>query len=412
MPQTPDLRLGFFACISVIIGISNPPHVTTTCGARACTVNEQSRGTVLPGGQTQMRISHNFAWSKEFCRRNLPTLGLTVVSTVLCLPHVLTAQHAKPSEQKEQSEFGIELKAMPIQRPVTLPQAALNALSKDERVASCLENESLSPKELPANWFVASEIHLDGANESDLVVLPSVRLPGTPEGEISTNSCLSGANTAQMWVLRKTQPGFKLVLSQIGLGMSVLATRTNGLRDIEVGAAVGGYIDSVDNKFDGDSYKIADRTSNLIGAELPNSLSTFRTREMLVQLPDQSSEAVRAQARAWLWQQWEEHKLSYLTLKTHDETTDETSSYFIAPDENGKWQVTIQVRRIIRDDNATASQHRITEKKLLVAAIVERVELTTESMHAPRVISGDEILPESKYRLKFLDYAGRTAATL
>jgi hypothetical protein len=359
-----------------------------------------------------MRVSRNSAWGKDFCGRNLPTLRFVVVSAVLCAPHVLTAQHTKPKLQSEQSEFGIELDAVPIQRPVTLPQAALDALSKDERVASCLENEGLSAKELPANWFVASGIHLDEQNETDLVVLPGGRLPDTPPGEISPNVCLIGANTAQMWVLRKIPRGFKLVLSQVGLGMTVLQTRTNGLRDIEVGAAVGGYDDSIDYKFDGESYKIAARTSDLIGAEPPHTLSAFKSCKLLIQLPAQTSEAVRAQARAWLWQQWVEHKPSYLTLKTHDETSDETSSYFIVPGENEKWQVTIQVLRIVRDDHATASQHRITEKELLVATELQRVEPTTDDMDVPRVISKNETLPESKYRLQFLDYGSRTVATL
>ncbi len=290
---------------------------------------------------------------------------------------------------------------MPIQRPVTLRRAALDALSRDASVAYCLENEGLSPKELPANWFVASEIHLDGANESDLVVLP-----GGP------NACFLGANTAQMWVLRNTQRGFKLVLSQIGLGMGVLTTRTNGLRDIDVGAAVGGYDDSIDYKFDGESYKIAGRTSNLIGAKLPHSLSMFTTRKMLVQLPAQTSEAVRGQARAWIWHQWQEHKTSYLTVKTHDEASEETSCYFIAPDENGKWQVTIKVHRIVHDENATASQLRISERELLVASQVQRAKPTTDEMHLPRVFSEDEILPESKYRLQFVDYGNRTVNVL
>ena len=271
-----------------------------------------------------METSRNSVWSKEFCESNLSTLVLVVVGAVLCLPHVLTAQHAKPKEQEEQSDFGIELEAVPIQRPVTLRRAALDALSKDASVASCLENEGLSPKELPANWFVASGIHLGGANESDLVVLPGGRLPDTPEGEISPNACFLGANTAQMWVLRNTQRGFKLVLSQIGLGMNVLTIRTNGLRDIEVGALVGGYDDSIDYKFDGESYKLAGRTSNLIGAELPHSLSASRTRKMLVQLPAQTSEAVCDQARAWIWHQWQEHMTSYLTVKIHDEASEET----------------------------------------------------------------------------------------
>jgi hypothetical protein len=331
---------------------------------------------------------------------------------VLSVPHALTAQHTKPKEQKEQSEFGIELEAVPIQRPVILPRTALDALSKDERAASCLENEGLNAKELPGNWFVASEIHLDGPNETDLVVLPGGPLPNTPAGEISPNACFLGANTAQMWVLRKTQRGFKLVLSQIGLGMTVIATRTNGLRDVQVGAAVGGYGDSIEYKFDGQSYKIATRTSELIGAELPPTLSAFKTRKVLIQLAGQTSETVRAQARAWLWQQWEERGPSYLKLKTHDETADETSSYFITPGENGNWQVTIQVRRIVRDDDATASQQRVTEKEFLVATEVQRIEPTTDDMHSPHVISENEILPPRKYRLQFLDYGSRAVATL
>ena len=331
---------------------------------------------------------------------------------VLSVTQVLIGQHTGAQPQKEQSAFGID-DAVPVVRPVTLSRAALNALSRDERVASCLEDETLSVKALPANWFVASEIHLDGPNETDLVVLPGGRLRGTPAGEVSPNACLVGANTAQMWVLRKTQDGFKLVLSQIALGMNVLATRTNGLRDIEVSAVVGGgYADSIDYKFDGQSYRIAGRTSELIGAELPHTLTAFKAGKTLIQSPSETSDAVRAQARAWLWLQWKERNPSYLKLETHDQPGGETSSYFIAPGENGNWQVTIQARRTVRDDDATASQHQITEKELLVATEVQRVEAATDATHDPRVLSEYKTLPTSKYRLQFLDYAKRTVATL
>jgi len=343
-------------------------------------------------------------------RHSAILLALTVQVAVFSVSHVLMAQQTRAKEQKEQSAFGID-DAVPIVRPVTLSRAALDALSRDERVVSCLEGESLKVKELPANWFVASEIHLDGPNETDLVVLPGGPLPDTPAGEISPNACLVGANTAQMWVLRKTQDGFKLVLSQIALGMTVLTTRTNGLRDVQVGAVVGGYADSIDYKFDGQSYRIAGRTSELIGAKLPQTLSAFKTRKLLVQLPAETPEAVRAQARAWLWQQWKRRNPSHLKLETHDESADETSSYFAAPGENGSWQVTIQVRRIVRDNAATASEHRITEKELLVATEVQRIEDKADDMHASRVMS-EEVLPESKYKLQFLDYAGRTVASL
>jgi len=133
-----------------------------------------------------------------------------VVSVVLCVPHVLTAQTSKSSapNQTEQFAFGIELEAEPVQRPVELPRAALDALSEDSRVARCLGRNGLSAKQLPSNWFVASEIHLDGPDEADLVVLPGGRIPDTPEGSISPNVCLIGANTAQMWVCGKRRLAF------------------------------------------------------------------------------------------------------------------------------------------------------------------------------------------------------------
>jgi hypothetical protein len=111
--------------------------------------------------------------------------ALPMIGAVFCISHLLIAQHASANDQKEQSEFGIELEVNPILRPVELPRAALDALTEDKRVAFCLKKNGLSPGELPANWFIASEIHLNGPNERDLVALPSGRLPSTQAGEIS-----------------------------------------------------------------------------------------------------------------------------------------------------------------------------------------------------------------------------------
>lgn len=333
-----------------------------------------------------------------------------VVSAVLCAPRLLVAQASKSNapDQTEQSKFGIELEAEPVQRPVELPRAALDALSEDNRVARCLERNGLSAKELPSNWFVASGIHLDGPDEADLVVLPGGRLPDTPKGTISPNWCLVGANTAQMWVLRKTQIGFQLVLSQIGLGMSVLSTRTSGFRDIRVGAAVGGYYDAIDYKFDGKLYQIARRTSELIGAKVPGDLSGYETRKPMVQLPGQSRESVCAQARAWIWQKWWTQK-SYLKIKTRDDEAEEKTTYYIAPDEKGEWQVIIKTHRVLR---ATPTQGSITEDRLSTATDVERVKPGTENSYHANAIPDTENIPESEYRLQFLDYGDRIIATL
>jgi hypothetical protein len=335
--------------------------------------------------------------------------ALLMIVAVLCAPHLLIAQHTNANDQKEQSEFGIELDVNPIVRPVELPRTALDALSEDKRVVFCLKKNGLSPEELPADWFVASEIHLDGPNETDLVPLPSGGLLDTPAGEISQNACLVGANTAQMRVLRKNQNDFQLVLSQIGLGMIVLSTRTSGLRDIQVGAAVGGYYDSIDYKFDGRLYEMTGRSSEMIGAELPRTLVGYENRKQFIQSWDQSSEAVRAQARAWIWLRWETRKTSYLRLKTHDSKGEGTCSFFIAPASSGEWQVTIQVHRIVRDEH---TQRGITEYELSIANEVQRAEPTKDDSHSPRIISGNKGLPESNYKLQFLDYGERTVATL
>jgi len=335
---------------------------------------------------------------------------LVVVSAVLCAPHLLIAQTSKHTlaNQVEQSDFSIDSDE-PMQRPAELPRTALDALSEDKRVAGCLNENGLSAKELLSNWFVASQIHLDGPNEVDLVVLPGGRIPGTPAGEVSPNACLVGANTAQMWVLRQTQTGFQVVLSQMGLGMNVLSTRTNGLRNIQVGAVVGmAYNNTTEYRFDGKQYQIARHTSGESGAQVPTELSGYETRDPLIQLPGQTAESVRGQARAWIWERWVTHKLSYLNVKTHDDEAEETTTYYIAPADDG-WGVTIQRHRILR---ATPTQGTIVEDDLSVATEVDRIEPGTEDSYPVQAISDAEKRPESKYRLLFLDYAERTIAVL
>ena len=321
----------------------------------------------------------------------------------------LVAQTAKSgAPAQEQSAFGFD-DPVQLQRPVKLPRAALDVLSEETRVASCLKINRLSPKELPADWFVASEVHLDGPDETDLVVLPGGRLPNTAPGEISQNACLVGANTAQMWVLRNVRNHFILVLSQIALGLEILQTRTNGLRDIQVGAVVGiDYDDSIDYKFDGQTYKIAARKSHMVGIEAPRSLSGYQTREF-TQSPNESSEPIRAQARAWLWSQWKAQKFSSLSLKTHDSTGDEAISYYVTRDSDQKWQIVIETHRVLRP---TASEGRISEEDLLAADEVERVEPKDVDSFAPRAIPDNENVPESQYRLEFLDDTQRIVGRL
>jgi hypothetical protein len=116
-------------------------------------------------------------------------------------------------------------------------------------------------EELPANWFVASEIHLEGPNEIDLIVLPGGRIPDTPPGEPSANACLVGANTSGFWVLRKTPLGFLVVLSEMAHDLEVLKTRSHGFRDIRLYTISLSSTLIQDFRFEGRHYVLSQKKS-------------------------------------------------------------------------------------------------------------------------------------------------------
>jgi hypothetical protein len=150
---------------------------------------------------------------------------------------------------------------VPIEKPSHLPQKALQELAKEVGVASCLENEGVSSDKLPSSWFIVSEIHLDGPNEVDLLVLPN--LASEPQHHPGPAACFLGANTGQFWIIRKTPLGYRLVLSLFTHALTVLDSRSNLLRDIEaVTVSVHGETTSL-FKFNGEQYKLySEKTEN------------------------------------------------------------------------------------------------------------------------------------------------------
>jgi hypothetical protein len=338
--------------------------------------------------------------------------ALALVIVVLAGTHLLLGEHS-PAAHKghEQTDFSAELDYYPIQRPVNLSRAALSALSKDELVASCLENNNLRLEELPANWFIASEIHLAGSNERDLVVTANEYGPEPAAGELPPYGCLTGASTTHFWVLRKTSGGFSLVLSQMALGLTVLHGRTNGLRDIQVGANIGAsYYSTIDYRFDGHSYEIAARSFGLAGAEVPSDLSGYETAKPFVQRRGQPAEPIRAKARAWLWQRWKAHKLAYLKVRMiqHDGSV-ETCRYFINKSDKDEWQVIVTSHRV---EHSVKSRPGVIDDDLTIATQVQRIDPATDDSGSPDVLADTEELPVSKYRLQFLDLLERAMCTL
>jgi hypothetical protein len=162
-----------------------------------------------------------------------PFASVILVAAIVTTSLAAT-QKQRPSKEspREQADFGADQEKL--DRPVPVP---------DQVVQAIRDVDKAPPDELPAEWLLASGIHLDGPNEIDLIVL------GT--------GGLRGAHTVPFWVFRKKQTGYELVLATGGDGLSVLKTRWKGFREINalgIGFA-GREITTVTYRFDGQHYQ-------------------------------------------------------------------------------------------------------------------------------------------------------------
>jgi hypothetical protein len=179
----------------------------------------------------------------------LLTLGLTTA-----------AGQAQNRFSEEQSHFAAEQEVIRVQHPVTLPEEALRVLRTDDNVRLCVRHEHLSPDQVPPSWFVASEIHLNGQTEADLIVQPAI-MTDSP----APNRCLYGAKTVQFWVLRKTAQEYQLVLTINSVDLNVLKTKRNGYRDIVVSELTVSEVTRAIYRFDGKKYKLSQTKTEPIG---------------------------------------------------------------------------------------------------------------------------------------------------
>lgn len=163
---------------------------------------------------------------------NLKWLPLVLV-LVAVLGGIVEAQKATGHQQPEQTSFAAEAvpgKAL-IWKPVKIPGDALQVLRRSLSRGSlhCLKIQGITPEQVPASWFVASVIHLNGSKETDIIAQPSDLAEGP-----SPNRCLFGAHAVPFWVLRNASGRYALLLSVYADGLEVLDSRTNGYRDIRI----------------------------------------------------------------------------------------------------------------------------------------------------------------------------------
>jgi hypothetical protein len=183
----------------------------------------------------------------------MDTRGL-LAALVLLLSSALQLQSQKPERAVEQEQSGFGTEEVPgeprIKRPLPVPDAALQILKTDGGVKSCLEHNRLAPGQDLGPWFIASEIHLGGPHEADLVVVPTFR---GREG-----MCFqSAAGIGLFWIFLKSGEQYHLALKTWGGGLEILGSRSNGYRDIQTGTLgqAGRFLTTVTFHFDGARYQ-------------------------------------------------------------------------------------------------------------------------------------------------------------
>jgi hypothetical protein len=172
-------------------------------------------------------------------------------------------QTTKKGNEPEQTVFGADpLPQQFIRKPVQVPPAALQVLrdSLGRGAVNCLKSNGITADDVPALWFVASEIHLDGPEEVDLIVqpnLPKIRTDELPHHEAS--GCLLGANVGPFWVLRNTSGRYGLLLETYALSLEVLNSRSNFYRDIQAEGATAGTLTTILYKMAVAQYQVAEK---------------------------------------------------------------------------------------------------------------------------------------------------------
>jgi hypothetical protein len=328
-------------------------------------------------------------------------LLLPILLTAFLSTNPVSSQVPRKTGSGEQTTFSAEEEKF--EHPVTLSKEARAALAGERSIADLLKDEALTAETMPEDWFTASEVHLSSQDETDLVVMG--------------NKISRGAYTSVFWVLRHSPTGYNVIFRTGAHDLALLKSRTNGLCDIWIAIVNlhGEY--SAEYGFDGNTYKIAKRKWEPTG-EVRLDPTGDTTRKSIRQMPGQDSDFVRAEAREWLWKQWQSRKPSFLQFSTKDDDGESQSCSYLIYSENGQWWVTVKIHQIIWDetiwdqDSPSGPRHMVTEDKILLVNRVERTQPTTDDRHDPQVIEQERILPASDYRLSFLEDGEFFVATL
>jgi hypothetical protein len=168
--------------------------------------------------------------------KGIPTLVLLAV--ILAFAPMIDSEQQK-TFATEQVEFSAEDDG--VEHPIDLPKGVIELLKKDHYILGTLEDENLTPDKLPTSWFWASEIHLAGWDEKDLVIIG--RCP------------VCGANVSVFWIFRPKSDGYEMVLFTGAHNLRILKRHSSGYKEIETNSVTMQHLWTDRWRFDGIQYQ-------------------------------------------------------------------------------------------------------------------------------------------------------------
>jgi hypothetical protein len=172
---------------------------------------------------------------------------IAFAGTLLAIASLPAVGQSAP-EQMEQTHFSAEDER--VDHPVAIPAEMLAILAKDETVNRVLEDQNISPANLPASWFSAAQVQLGGIGEKDFIV--------------AAKGPLVGANVSPFWVFIHDSHGYKLALSTSVHDLIMKKTRSHGYRDLELDAMTASTVTTAQFRFNGNEYKeFAEKTAEI-----------------------------------------------------------------------------------------------------------------------------------------------------
>ena len=160
------------------------------------------------------------------------------------------AQDTKESQQEQRTFSSDDPDEVYVGNPITMPDTAIQTLRNSETGSVCLEIEH----RFDPSWVVGSEVNLDGAGETAIVVMPKFFIKPPLD-----NSCMLGAHTTTFWVLGKGDKGYQILLETRASSLYVDNSRHNGYLDIITYINNFSDTNAVYYRFDGRKYQEFER---------------------------------------------------------------------------------------------------------------------------------------------------------